>query len=56
VPCQGRHPDKKGAPNTTATDFAPLDGWMRHDVTMLTADGDFTSIAEQSRLKLWTQL
>lgn len=28
---------------------------MRHDVTMLTADRDFTLVAEHSRLKLWAQ-
>ena len=28
---------------------------MRHDLTMLTADQDFTRVAEHSRLKLWSQ-
>ena len=28
---------------------------MRHDVAMLTADEDFTRVAEHSRLKLWSQ-
>jgi predicted nucleic acid-binding protein len=28
---------------------------MRHDLTMLTADQDFTRVAKQSRLKLWVQ-
>lgn len=28
---------------------------MRHDLTMLTADGDFTRIAEHSRLKVWSE-
>jgi predicted nucleic acid-binding protein len=28
---------------------------MRHDVTMLTADRDFTRVAEHSRLKVWSQ-
>jgi predicted nucleic acid-binding protein len=29
---------------------------IRHDVTMLTADEDFTRIANHSRLKVWSQL
>ena len=28
---------------------------IRHDLTMLTADQDFTRVAEHSRLKLWSQ-
>jgi predicted nucleic acid-binding protein len=28
---------------------------IRHDLTMLTADQDFTHVAEHSRLKLWLQ-
>ena len=28
---------------------------IRHDLTMLTADQDFTHVAEHSRLKLWAQ-
>lgn len=28
---------------------------MRHDVTMLTADPDFTRVAEHSRLRVWSQ-
>jgi len=28
---------------------------IRHDLTMLTADQDFTRVAEHSRLKLWAQ-
>jgi predicted nucleic acid-binding protein len=28
---------------------------IRHDLTMLTADQDFTHVAEHSRLKLWSQ-
>lgn len=28
---------------------------IRHDLTMLTADHDFTHVAEHSRLKLWSQ-
>ena len=28
---------------------------MRHDLTMLTADEDFTHVAEHSRLKVWSQ-
>jgi predicted nucleic acid-binding protein len=28
---------------------------IRHDLTMLTADGDFTQVAEHSRLKVWSQ-
>ena len=28
---------------------------MRHDVTMLTADQDFTHVAEHTRLKVWSQ-
>ena len=28
---------------------------IRHDVTMLTADQDFTRAAEHSRLKVWSQ-
>jgi hypothetical protein len=28
---------------------------MRHDLAMLTADHDFTRVAEHSRLKLWVQ-
>ena len=28
---------------------------IRHDVTMLTADEDFTHVAEHSKLKLWSQ-
>ncbi len=28
---------------------------MRHDVTMLSADRDFTRVAEHSRLKVWSQ-
>ena len=28
---------------------------MRHDLAMLTADQDFTRVAEHSRLKLWAQ-
>ena len=28
---------------------------LRHDLTMLTADQDFTRFAEHSRLKLWSQ-
>lgn len=28
---------------------------LRHDVTMLTADQDFTRVAEHSRLKVWSQ-
>ncbi len=28
---------------------------LRHDVTMLTADHDFTHVAEHSRLKVWSQ-
>ena len=28
---------------------------IRHDLTMLTADQDFTHVAEHSMLKLWTQ-
>jgi predicted nucleic acid-binding protein len=28
---------------------------LRHDLTMLTADEDFTRVAEHSRLKLWAQ-
>jgi predicted nucleic acid-binding protein len=28
---------------------------IRHDVTMLTADQDFTHVAEHSRLKVWSQ-
>jgi predicted nucleic acid-binding protein len=28
---------------------------MRYDATMLTADEDFTRVAEHSRLKLWAQ-
>jgi predicted nucleic acid-binding protein len=27
---------------------------IRHDVTMLTADQDFSRVAEHSKLKLWT--
>ena len=29
---------------------------IRHDLTMLTADGDFTQIAEHSKLKVWSPL
>ena len=29
---------------------------IRHEVTMLTADQDFTRVAEHSRLKVWSQL
>ncbi len=28
---------------------------IRHDLTMLTADQDFTRVADHSRLKLWSQ-
>lgn len=28
---------------------------LRHDLTMLTADQDFTRVAEHSRLKVWSQ-
>jgi predicted nucleic acid-binding protein len=28
---------------------------MRHDLTMLTADQDFTRVAEHSRLRVWPQ-
>jgi predicted nucleic acid-binding protein len=28
---------------------------LRHELTMLTADQDFTRVAEHSRLKLWSQ-
>jgi predicted nucleic acid-binding protein len=28
---------------------------IRHDLTMLTADEDFTRVAEHSRLKVWSQ-
>jgi predicted nucleic acid-binding protein len=28
---------------------------LRHELTMLTADHDFTRVAEHSRLKLWSQ-
>ena len=28
---------------------------IRHDVTMLTADQNFTHVAEHSKLKLWSQ-
>ena len=28
---------------------------MRHDLTMLTADADFTRVAEHSKLRVWSQ-
>jgi predicted nucleic acid-binding protein len=28
---------------------------IRHDLTMLTTDGDFTHVAEHARLKLWAR-
>ncbi len=44
VPCQGRHPDKKDVPNTTATAFCPLfDGWARIVIRTRSNDPGYVS-------------